>query len=676
MRKQFSIVILAVLVLFTTFTFNITAKAEPADNNIVSSDVLFYGSLDISPAAWIYFVQRIAPNRNSRELKEIYNFFQKQGFDLEKDILFTFNDKIITAIYPYKDKETPPFVVASLARDTVSGRNFTDKFFKLIEKESGSKASKEIYSGAEINIFNAKDKYTGIVSFYKNYVILSDSIDLMKKTIDNLDNKNPGLKGVESFSKIQDSLSKSQLYFYFNVQDILKMSKKEIEKDADFSDIARFFEIYKSFGIGVELNREGVIIKSSSIQGTTGKKSMQKLFAVPGTDFQKITSLVPSDALLFLGFNEFLYSLDAFKDIESDSINQLFVEMMRGLTDFSGVDMQKDFIPNIDNNIALFFGPRSDALEFGFFIGLKNNNKMADIMNKVKINMSGSPNPKKSESLRFKNTLKYRGINITLLNGNINEGIKPGYFIKDNMLVIGSNLNALKKIIDSNVKQSKSLTGNKTFINIKDKMGNKFNFACYLDLKSLIGIFNNLSGESNKDKFIETLSGTGYSFYNDKNRGEGYLVINIDMDKIDTQEISTTVRNMLFTDEIRKQNAPLISNMTTFQVLLDRYVYDNKAYPKDIAALKAEGIAKNYWFEIDNPYDKTKPGIVDFSFFKERDDSLGGAVVYKPVTDTKGVITGYEIMVADEYGYLINNSDGKIYILSSIKSEPMSLPQK
>ena len=670
MRRKFLWLTLSVLLLFSVVLFpSLNANAQTNLSQSVSSDALFYSSLNISDKAWEYFNKKF-DIKQSKTFKAMNDSAKEEGIDIEKDILSFIGEEIIFAAYPYKDNKIldapPPFVVAIDIKDTALASSSIAKFLAMAEKESKKVTVKETYAGQEIITFDPKAEIPFCMVLYKNYLIFGSSVDVLKKSIDNIDGKAKTLNTKESFTKIQTSLSGDQLACYVNFENIITTMKSEIDKDKDLKSVVGLLKTYKEMGFGMGIDANGINFKSNVITDANNQ-ILNKILSIPGTDFASVTSITPKSPLFLFAFNTFHYWLDTIKTFLP--FNEVKVVINEGLVElkkYCGIDIQKDIINN-SNGIFAIISTKTNKVfpaDFAIVFGAKDGPKMTQSMKNFKLDFSPETKNKKSV-IKFDKALKYRGTNVMMAEqtGFVKEtGYRPGYFVKDNLLIFGSDIDILKKLLDMKTNNKNSLALDPYFQSIQKRIGEKGNSLGYIDLKTIIDMALGFAGEDADIKpFIPTLKALksiSMNSYGEKGWSEGILLVDIDMDKINFEEFDKFLAEDLGKTKKYDKISPIKNNMNSFQKLIELFALDNKAmYPKDLAALEL-GTTKDMLKTIENTVDKTKKAVIDFSIFKEGE--FAGAVVYKPIADKDGNISKYEIMGCDETGNLLKDETGVV----------------
>ena len=676
MKKRIVNSVLGVLLLLAILLFpSITAKAQTGTDlsSIVGTDALCYVSVDTSEKSWSYFLKRFEGIKESKSWKGISEALQKEGFDMEKEMLGLLGEQVIFAAYPYKDNKPedapPPFMVAVLVKDPDLAATVMAKMLDKIEKHDNVKFTKETYSGTEISYFIEKE-ISPSFALNKNYIMFGSNPDVIKKVIDVIADPTKSLTTKPSFAKMQKNLSSNQAWLYFNFADIFNMLKGELDSDKDLKEMLELVKSYKEMGLGMGINEKGFKFKSCVVVDPDDK-FLTKMLTIPPTDFSQITTMIPKEPLFFLAVNEFDYWLESIeKFIPDKEIKDLIDEGVKELKKFCGLDIRKDIFGNSNGIFAIFgsISAEKPIPNFAFILGLKDVNKMTNVMKNFMFDMSEG---KKKDVIKFNQSLTYRGTKMMLAQqtGFIKEsGIRPGYFIKDKMLILGSDMDVLKKILDLKTNNANALINYVPFISMQTRMRQKSNSLGYVDLKTILNLVMGFVGEDPEAKpFIPTIQSfkaIGFNSYNEKGWAEGIFLLDIDMDKFDFEMLGKVFEENFVTAHQQAKNSAVKANMHTVQMLVETFAVDNGGfYPKDLGTLEAEGTKNNYWKVLENPFLKDKKAIIEFNLFKEADPEFGGTVIYKPIVNEKG-ISQYEIFGCDEDGNLIKE-EGEVFKLSN-----------
>lgn len=116
----------------------------------------------------------------------------------------------------------------------------------------------------------------------------------------------------------------------------------------------------------------------------------------------------------------------------------------------------------------------------------------------------------------------------------------------------------------------------------------------------------------------------------------------------------------------RAKEASLKGNMRTFQTLLETYAVDwGGVYPNNMPAFEAEGIARDYWKEIVNPYTQVAGDEGAYRI------NIGGIIPLGQALPNRGKVI-YHTPIDDNTRYFIYGREKRGYLLLH-KGKPLLL---
>lgn len=341
------------------------------------------------------------------------------------------------------------------------------------------------------------------------------------------------------FQSVYARLKQHKLWFYADpagVSQALQMQK------LDPDQWKATFNPYDSLGLGIDINPQGVLMRTVSQLKKTGLSAAQqtqvnallKSWSTPSQTPQLQRKITPAQVLLF-GQGAHLKNLwqmaQVFPTIDRESLafqNQL----KEGFKAFTGLDFERDILQPSDGNlsVAVFYPPGIDVFDrppqMVLSIGAQNAARLRqNITQKLTLDVAalGAPSSsrqrKKNPPLRFfeKPTTRYSGIPLFTARPNKTaQRLEQALFVEPvlgqvgDLWLLASSMDAMKLSIDQWKNKAPTLNGNRYLSQLQQihqldpQMGTLF-----LDLRSLGAMLEYLAGE---DEEIETMKPTMNAF--------------------------------------------------------------------------------------------------------------------------------------------------------------------
>lgn len=576
--------------------------------------------------------------------------------------------------------------------------NLRKLLLNQVKKDKKSKITTLKFQGNDIyKLMTPKDNNDLYMSFMDKYAIISDSQEKITEGINAYYNKsNNTLINSSDFIKSYSKLdNKYQVQFYLNNKKFFNdfYNSKEMKKAmSQLNFNYNNFMTSNATLFNFNIEPTGAFIRSYSVLDKTNNIS-KTILDTNVSNFKKYTSLLPKNTLLFTSM------------ADMQKIGSQFENLLPKTKDFNVADLSKemlgvnifDITNNMEGDFALsIFNTESSPLIPGFAIMVtpKDKEKMVNYINSIKIDppkSKGMRNQKVKKDpiyLKFVNKLNYKNSDIFSVNEipDMGElGIKPSYSFIGNDMIIASNEEVMKSVIDRNISPNVSynLQGNDGFNKAVKYFGEESNSLSFINLST---IFNMLTPFMQKEKDLKESLNQLKKFEaigaNSKNDSEGIYsniaffadVNNIDFGKI----IPESATKGLKVTQTNTKISSIKANMHTSQVLVETHAVDWAGlYPSTLKDLKNSATGKNsYWKDIVNPItSKTTLGkggsMIDYSMYNTQKTNMSllkGMVVYQPLkckynsNAKRNLCESYKIYGTDEKGVLIKEKGSNFYL--------------
>lgn len=595
------------------------------------------------------------------------------------------------------EKDSIGLLFISEMKNTSHSVNLRKVILDNIKKDKKSKISVLKLQGNEIyKLASSKDKNDMYLSFIDKYVIISDARDKITESINAYYNRSTNtLMSSSDFVKSYNKLDNNyQIQFYLNNRKFFntfynskEMKKAMSELDFDYNNLMTSNSTLFNFNVlptGAFVKSYSVLDKENTISKT--------LLETNSSNFKKYTSLIPKNTLFFTSISDM------------QKIGSQFANILPKSKDFNIGDISKealginilDATNNLQGDFAMaIFNTESSPLIPGFALMVtpKDRNEMINLVNSIKLEPGqdkGMRNQKVKKDpiyLKFINKTNYKNSEIFSVN-EIPEtaefGIKPAYSFIGNDMIISSNEEVMKSIIDrgSDPNANYNLQGNEGFNKAIKYFGENSNSLSFVNLSSII---NMISPFMQKEKDLKESLDQFKKFEligaNSTNDSEGVLgnfalfadINNIDFNKI----IPASVTKGFNTTKTNAQISSVKANMHTTQVLVETHGVDWVGlYPNTVKELVNESNKNDYSKDFKNPI-TLKSGIgkagslIDYNTYINQKTNLSllkGMVIYQPLkckynkSAKRTLCESYKIYGSDDKGLLIKEKGQNFYL--------------
>ncbi|MFN8576685.1 MAG: DUF3352 domain-containing protein [Candidatus Sericytochromatia bacterium] len=532
-------------------------------------------------------------------------------------------------------------------------------------------------------------------AFLNNYVIVSDSKDKINQSINSYILTNNSLANSPDFIKSYDKLNSSyQIQFYLNNKKFFSniYQSKEMEKGLKALNI-NYNDLMTSNSSLFNLNMDsrGLFIKSYSVLDKTNEKAKMALDSKT-SNFKKYTNMLPKNTLLYFSGSDFKKfgetisgSFPKTKDFDIEAISK----------ELFGINVM-DLVKNLEEDfaLALFSNESSPIPGFALIMTPTDREKMISLVNSIKIEQSEKDKGKRNQKVKkapiefkFTNKSNYKDSEIFFTNeipDMAELAIQPAYSFIGHDMILSSNQNVLKSMIDRNANPNiaYNLQGNESFSKAIKYFGEDNNTLGFINLSSIV---NMVAPFMQKDKDLKTtfdqlkkLEFIGTNSSKDEDGIYGNFALFADMENLEFDKLIPESAKKGFTgSQTRAKVSSVKTNMHILQTTVETYGVDwTGLYPNNIEELKKEAEKHKYWKELKNPItEKTELGkggsLINYSSYinhKANLSTLKGMVIYQPSkcqmnkATKKTLCEGYKIYGTDEKGMIIKEKGQDFYL--------------
>lgn len=547
------------------------------------ADTLFSLSTDYKD--WEYFLTR-------KPFAEMFADFkadiapdleQELGVSFEQDLLPMLGSHLTVAIYQKEmvNNKDFPLLMAFDLKDPSGYSKIIAKLKETASKDTEKKLREESYNGVTLYGFEGKNKANGVPYLaLSGNTLLFGAHNLIKKGIDSAKSNQGSMLADSAFGVSKGALEKEKFWVYVNPQSLGKLmamapvkagSAEAKEMQEAQKSVREALELYDSLGLSLDLNRNGLVLKSVvrvKNQGLPAAKQAYandfvKLWNTAATPLRSYVQSSPARPLLFFGLDGLQLMERSFKLFPQDKDTQMMMAMAeKGFQQFTGLNFKKDLLPYSDGraSLAVFYPDDTEVFDRPphvlLMMGSNNNAAILKNLNqKLKFDLSaledegpkGPKTPKESLQIQFpkKANLVYQGVPmyVALENDLIKEFkqsifVQPGFANIGNQWLFASNPEALKAGIDLVKGKRNNLTSNYAYNQVRERYGiEEKGGLMYMDLRSLIKMGEFLTGGDEEvgafkptlEAFRSVMMGGKYN----KNVAEGVFVLDVNMDKVD-----------------------------------------------------------------------------------------------------------------------------------------------
>lgn len=533
-------------------------------------------SLSTDYKDWQYFVER-------EPFKTMLGQFQAEiapdiarelGIDLQQELLPMLGSHMTVALY---DSDPAELLPALIALDLAE----IDSYAKLVARlqqtaaESGSKRLlQSSYRGVTLYGFAGRREQGIPYMALSGQTLLFGSQPLIKKALDVKAQAATGILKQSGFDEAHAALRQQKFWLYAQPEKLSEaLSQAPLEaasaqelRQAE-AEMQQALAIYDSLGLGLDLSRNGLVIKSFLRLKDKGLPAAQqsyvnetlKIWRAAQNRLQQTLEASPRRPLIFASMDGVQLLSQGIK-LFSNAQDRKVMQQAGGLFKrFTNLDFDKDLLAYSDGRGGLFSFYPEDTVYFDrlpqtvLMLGVKDNAAFQkNLLSKLRIDLGAFAADARSaraakEQILFsaKPSQIYQGHALYIAqDGPTLKGLKQSLFIEpafahvDKLWLFASSPEALKQAIDLLKGRSQSLAGNAYFDRLRTVHGiEKRTGLMFMDLHQLGKMASFIAGE---DEEVELLKPSLSAFHaimaGGKYSGrsaEGIFVLDVNMDKID-----------------------------------------------------------------------------------------------------------------------------------------------
>lgn len=550
-------------------------------------------SVDTTPSTWSYFLQKkpFSDIQKAPFWKEMTEEFQKElGIDLNKDLLPMLGTHVSVGLYTNgasKDEEFP-IVIAIDTKASAKVSLIFDALKKMADKDKSSKQLVEtdhkgvkVYALSRPNV-SAADKPHLALS--KNTLLLGSQRMVLKAIETAQGSQN--IMADAKFPPVYQAFQKDKMWAYIAPANLPKLAAQLM--DVKGNDAKMLGEVFKSFamfdnmGFGANLDQNGLSFRTFTQFKKTGLEPKLQAYVTqmlmkPTASLGDLTNHAPGRPLFFASMSSLhlLASDAAAMFMPADKEMKEITDMIKGmLAKATGMDFKKDVLPHLDGRAGLSVFYPENTKNFAqipnvvMYLGVKDSAQFQTLLQtKLKMNLGFMDDkPGKESEITFPKTAqaKYQGVPLFMANdtpvvkGMKKEmGLQPGYANVGNVWLMGSNMDALKAVIDLHKGTVPSLSKNANYQAIQKRLGAPGHemSTVYIDLGKAMDLANFFMGDEKEFQAVKKNLGNALraiaagSTQQDPN-ANGYFSFDVDMDKINFEEVAK-----FFADDEKKPEA-------------------------------------------------------------------------------------------------------------------------
>lgn len=722
------------IVMSVSFCTSVFAEIDNNAYKFVPDSSLVTFDLNISDKSW----QLLKDNKSLKGADSFLNELMKSGSknewiniafqdkykkELKDHIVFSvdYEDKAIKKDTSRTDKpKTSVKSTEDILKDDITlylvqefkSKESVEKLKKELKdtykKESYFTSVESKYKDADLVSWFESGIPNNFALFIDNYVVFSNKEIGIKKAAKAFYGEEVSLKDSKEFQKASENVNKEHDFqMHVNFKKIVKSlsNNSELDEVSQVLSAINMDKLLKYNDFIANFNLKNKHLSFNTFINLD--KSTTETVVRHNSDFKKYTMMLPKNTLLFSAYTDSEKAGDKIKEVldnmnkvSKKSSEKLEIEDLRKeLLEAVGIDLI-DFLNNLkDESVISVFNEQGGLIPgVAIILNAADKQKMISDFSKFKLDANlleeslekGKRKKTKSDKpnyLKFANKKTYKNNEFVFLNDIPNLGdmnIKPGYCFVGDTLVLASNEDALKSVIDrvDNKNESFSLEGNDNFIKSKTMIQNQNSAISFIDLQGIVNsVAPILSAADKKDKemkeILSILKKFEFIVGNSSETDEmmkGEFVLSGDLVNMDFKGITSAFDKS--NKALDKAEVSLVkANMYSFQVVLETYGVDYYGFQPNSSSLIKEAKAKKYWKDFKNPY-TAKTGIgagksvesyANYLKSKKKVD-FKGTVLYEPSTklDKKTKLsTGYKIYGVDEKGNLVKDSNKKVLVLTN-----------
>jgi hypothetical protein len=700
----------------TSSILSLSALAEnskiPDSYKFVPQDSLMAFDLKTSQNAWEIF----SKNKSLKKINIIKELNKNNKNDSFMDHLFTeeaiknMGENLVFSLSNFNfDKGNEDKLGLLLIEEMTSSAYVNTLKNKILDvaNKSPKDYKRDDFKVSDIDILGfislkkVKEKNKGTYfAFVDNYIVASDSKEKITESINSYKQSSTSLASSPDFVTSYNKLSSTyQFQFYLNNKKFVSniYESKEMQKTlTDFNLNYKDLMISNTSLFNLNFDSKGLFVKWYSLLDKTNEKAKLSLESKP-SNFKKYTNMIPKNTLLFFSASD----LKKFgENISSNLPKSKDIDVEKMSKEVLGINII-DALKNLEEDFAVaLFNTESSPLIPGFAVMMtpKDREGMVTLLNSIKIEQNEKDKGKRSQKvkkapleLKFTNKSTYKDAEIFSTN-EIPElaemAVQPAYSFIGNDMILASNQNVLKSMIDRNTSPNVeyNLQGNENFSKAIKYFGEENNALSFINISTIV---NMVSPFMQKEKDLKTsltqlkkLEAIGLNSSKDDDGVYGNFAFFADMENIEFDKILPEFATKNFTEaQTRAKVSSVKANMHTIQTLVETHAVDwTGLYPNNIEDLKKEAqkpsVSGAYWKDLKNPMtEKTGLGkggsIINYSSYishKADLSTLKGMVIYQPLkckvnkSSKKTLCESYKIYGTDEKGLKIKDKGKDFYL--------------
>lgn len=533
-------------------------------------------SLSTDYKDWQYFMER-------EPFKTMLAQFQAEiapdiarelGIDLQRELLPMLGSHMTVALYDSEPAELLPALIALDLAETESYAKLVQRLEQTARESDSKKLLQSSYRGVTLYGF-AGHREQGIPYMaLSGQTLLFGSQPLIKKALDTQAQAGPNILKQSGFDEAHAALHQQKFWLYAQPEKLsealgqapLEAASAQELRQAE-AEMQQALAIYDSLGLGLDLSRNGLVLKSFLRLKDRGLPATQqayvnetlKIWRAAQSRLQQTLEASPRRPLIFAsmdGVNLLSQGVKLFSKAQDLKALQQAGGFFKR---FTNLDFEKDLLAYSDGRGGMFSFYPEDTVYFDrlpqtvLMLGVKDNAAFQkNLLSKLRLDLGAFAADQRSakaakEQILFsaKPSQTYQGHALYIAqDGPTLKGLKQSLFIEpafahvDKLWLFASSPEALKQTIDLLQGRSQNLAGNAYFDRLRTVHGiEKRTGLMFMDLHQLARMVSFIAGE---DEEVEMLKPSLSAFHaimaGGKYSGrsaEGIFVVDVNMDKVD-----------------------------------------------------------------------------------------------------------------------------------------------
>jgi hypothetical protein len=561
--KQVTIASVICLLSFSSQS-GISAESIPDIYRFVPADNIFTLDIKTSEKAW----EVISKNKSLESLDPFDSSGEKQdGLDIFSDP--ELKNNLVNVIFSFSefdpDSAKVPFTFIAELKNQAKKDYLKTKIKKANAARAGAQLVESAYKDADIFSIIPKDtnNYKFKPAYYvllNKYFIQTNDLNSIQDSVKSYYNPATALHNSVNFARSYGKLGTDfQMQAYINMKKLARMFPGITGMASSLKSLnnGNLF-LNDSMMVNLHLYNKQIELRTYTIPDISNSFMKQALKKRPST-FRNFISYSPKDSLAFLAFSDFNFN-EYFSSVltkaQAGQLEKLFRESL-------GLNLQEIYSNIKDDTAFTAFNTQANPLFPGFavFLTPKDKVKMLKTLNAFRLDLDAldmnmargnrsrknTGNPAAGKGiLQFSEMKTYKNLRIAVTNEIpelVQAGIRPAYTIVDGKVIIASNEEVMKSVIDRVLNNAPDFTleKNSNFESIKKYLGSKNNSFGYINLDSIISTFGSLTaGKKDSADLIASLKkfhAVGFNSINDQNGMLGRILILADVDQLDFDKL-------------------------------------------------------------------------------------------------------------------------------------------